>query len=237
MCLHRACINVDGMDSTRSTVVAQLVKTKMCISFSRGLCSSTTCRFAHSTDELREPPDLLKTAICRAFLRGKCVESGDCNFAHGEDELRVSPNVYKTQLCNFFARGHCKKGDRCRHAHGWKELRNQESEKSPTSSFFQAPPGLPPSDPSPSVANGDGTATTVAGDAEEGCKGQINAINSFAFVTTKFANEGEHVRRRGWLAVSRSFQRAKDVRVVSARSTPDIFDIPSYSGSLTTGAG
>lgn len=155
MCLHRACINVDGMDSTRSTVVAQLVKTKMCISFSRGLCSSTTCRFAHSTDELREPPDLLKTAICRAFLRGKCVESGDCNFAHGEDELRVSPNVYKTQLCNFFARGHCKKGDRCRHAHGWKELRNQESEKSPPSSFFQAPPGLPPSDPSPSVASLD----------------------------------------------------------------------------------
>lgn len=146
MCLYRACIDVDGMESARSTVVAQLVKTKMCISFSRGLCSSTTCRFAHSTDELREPPDLLKTAICRAYLRGKCVDSDNCNFAHGEEELRVSPNVYKTQLCNFFARGHCKKGDRCRHAHGRKELRNQESEKSPTSSFFQAPPGLP-SDP------------------------------------------------------------------------------------------
>eukprot|EP00435_Cladocopium_sp_Y103_P053299 s551_g17.t1 len=161
LCLHCARIDIDVMDSTRSTVVAQLVKTKMCISFSRGLCSSTTCRFAHSTDELRKPPDLQKTAICRAFLRGKCVEN--CKFAHGEDELRVSPNVYKTQLCNFFARGHCKKGDRCRHAHGWKELRNQESEKSPTStSFLQAPPGLPPvppvppSDPSdPSVASPD----------------------------------------------------------------------------------
>lgn len=41
--------------------------------------------------------------------------------------------------------------------------------------------------------------------------------------------------RRFAFSRSRSFQRAKDVRVVSARSTPDIFDIPSYSGSLTTG--
>mmetsp|Transcript_10643 Transcript_10643/g.13217 ORF Transcript_10643/g.13217 Transcript_10643/m.13217 type:complete len:224 (+) Transcript_10643:1-672(+) len=128
------------MDSTRPTVVAQLVKTKMCIQFSRGHCASAACRFAHSAEELRPAPDLLKTAMCRAFARGSCTAAA-CRFAHSDAELRVSPSVYKTQLCNFFARGHCKKGDRCRHAHGWKELRNQDSEKSPKG-LFQVPPGL-----------------------------------------------------------------------------------------------
>eukprot|EP00437_Effrenium_voratum_P041473 CAMPEP_0181464870 /NCGR_PEP_ID=MMETSP1110-20121109/35656_1 /TAXON_ID=174948 /ORGANISM="Symbiodinium sp., Strain CCMP421" /LENGTH=278 /DNA_ID=CAMNT_0023589619 /DNA_START=56 /DNA_END=892 /DNA_ORIENTATION=+ len=108
-------------------VVAQLNKTKMCIQFSKGLCRETSCRFAHSADELRQAPDLMKTAMCRAFARGLCLQE-DCKFAHSEEELRVSPSVYKTQLCNFFARGRCKKGDRCRHAHGWQELRNFQVE-------------------------------------------------------------------------------------------------------------
>ena len=50
------------------------------------------CRFAHSVEELRAPPDLTKTAMCRAFARGECQEK-DCKFAHGERELRVTESV------------------------------------------------------------------------------------------------------------------------------------------------
>jgi len=150
--------------SSNHIVVAQLNKTKMCIQFQRGSCRESSCRFAHSLDELRAPPDLAKTAICRAFSRGMCAEA-DCKFAHGEQELRVSPSVYKTQLCNFFARGHCKKGERCRHAHGRAELRefqvqdenriendvyvdpgvdSPETFKTPKKDSVRAPPGLQP---------------------------------------------------------------------------------------------
>eukprot|EP00438_Fugacium_kawagutii_P017825 Skav201714 [mRNA] locus=scaffold311:169038:169359:+ [translate_table: standard] len=37
---------------------AQLVKTKMCIQWSKGRCTASDCRFAHVLDELRAPPDL-----------------------------------------------------------------------------------------------------------------------------------------------------------------------------------
>ncbi|OLP86548.1 hypothetical protein AK812_SmicGene32310 [Symbiodinium microadriaticum] len=58
-------------------VVAQLSKTKLCS------CNDASCRFAHSARELRMPPDLTKTAICRAFVRGDCQDPA-CKFAHGE---------------------------------------------------------------------------------------------------------------------------------------------------------
>eukprot|EP00439_Symbiodinium_sp_Y106_P061307 s4314_g9.t1 len=94
-------------------VVAQLSKTKLCS------CNDASCRFAHSARELRMPPDLTKTAICRGFVRGDCQDPA-CKFAHGESD----------PLCNFYARGHCKKGHRCRHAHGAKELRSFHLEAS-----------------------------------------------------------------------------------------------------------
>eukprot|EP00438_Fugacium_kawagutii_P012184 Skav205400 [mRNA] locus=scaffold1642:342725:343537:+ [translate_table: standard] len=110
--------------------------------FARGSCNDAACRFSHSLNELRAPPDLTKTAMCRAFTRGECNDT-NCKFAHGESELRVTESVYKTQLCNFFMRGHCKKGNRCRHAHGSKELRSFR----PEATKIQKPTELKPLSP------------------------------------------------------------------------------------------
>ncbi|CAE7028638.1 APUM5 [Symbiodinium sp. CCMP2456] len=106
-----------------SAVVLQLAKTKMCSFYEKGKCSSETCRYAHSLEELRCPPNLQKTKLCKSFLQGKCVHGENCSFAHGDSDLRVTSGIYKTQMCNFYERGHCKKGDRCNHAHGDADLR------------------------------------------------------------------------------------------------------------------
>jgi len=100
----------------------------MCAFFERGKCSSDTCKYAHSADELKQAPNLQKTKLCKAFLQGKCKEAENCVFAHGEADLRVTQGIYKTQMCNFFQRGHCKKGDRCNHAHGDIDKRPTASE-------------------------------------------------------------------------------------------------------------
>lgn len=110
--------------------------------FTRGACNDARCSFAHCETELREQPDLAKTAICRAFSRGECKDT-NCKYAHGDEELRVSPSVYKTQLCRFHARGSCKKADRCRHAHGRHELRSFQAAAPPAPTAVPAtPPGL-----------------------------------------------------------------------------------------------
>lgn len=105
-----------------NAVTMQLTKTKMCAFFERGKCASSNCRYAHSEQELRLPPNLQKTKLCRAFLAGGCSNE-NCFYAHGESDLRVTEGIYKTQMCNFFERGYCKKGDRCNHAHGSVDLR------------------------------------------------------------------------------------------------------------------
>jgi len=105
-----------------NAVTMQLTKTKLCAFFERGKCASSNCRYAHSEQELRLPPNLQKTKLCRAFLGGSC-NNENCYFAHGETDLRVTEGIYKTQICNFFERGYCKKGDRCNHAHGNVDLR------------------------------------------------------------------------------------------------------------------
>merc|ERR1719382_2176110 len=87
-----------------NAVVLQLTKTKMCAFFERGKCASGNCKYAHSTDELRSPPNLQKTKLCRAFLQGACTSGENCPYAHGEDDLRVTAGIYKTQMCNFFER-------------------------------------------------------------------------------------------------------------------------------------
>jgi len=105
-----------------NAVLLQLTKTKMCAFFQRGRCASKDCRYAHSEDELRPPPNLHKTKMCRAFMQGNCTDE-NCVFAHGDGDLRVTQGIYKTQMCNFFERGYCKKGERCNHAHGSIDLR------------------------------------------------------------------------------------------------------------------
>ncbi|CAE6918489.1 Zc3h6 [Symbiodinium sp. CCMP2592] len=95
----------------------------VCSFYEKGKCSSETCRYAHSLEELRCPPNLQKTKLCKSFLQGKCAHGENCSFAHGDSDLRVTSGIYKTQMCNFYERGHCKKGDRCNHAHGDADLR------------------------------------------------------------------------------------------------------------------
>jgi len=113
-----------------TAVLLQLTKTKMCAFFERGKCASSTCRYAHTVDELRRPPNLQKTKLCRAFLQSVCRAGENCGFAHGENDLRVTEGIYKTQMCNFYERGYCKKGDRCNHAHGVVDLRPPASQVS-----------------------------------------------------------------------------------------------------------
>lgn len=97
--------------------------TKMCIAFlRRGECKAgTSCRFAHSSDDLRPPPDLTKTRLCHRFIRGQC--RGSCRFAHGLEELRSTGQFYKTAPCRWWDRGRCRAGGACRFAHGHEELR------------------------------------------------------------------------------------------------------------------
>ena len=90
----------------------------------QGVCRDD-CSFAHSQDQLRIMPDLQKTTLCAAWLRGECA-AGHCRFAHGVSELRGTAAVYKTQLCHWYNTGKCTRGAGCRHAHGESELRPVE---------------------------------------------------------------------------------------------------------------
>ncbi|CAJ1371179.1 unnamed protein product [Effrenium voratum] len=115
--------------SNENAVTARLLKTKMCYFFERGKCASSTCRYAHSSSELRKPPNLQKTKLCKAFAEGRCTKGDNCVFAHGEVQLRVTDGIYKTQMCHFFERGRCLKGERCNHAHGPDDLRQPKQAK------------------------------------------------------------------------------------------------------------
>ena len=98
----------------------------MCVHFQRARVCRDDCSFAHSEDNLRAPPDLQKTMLCAAWLRGDCA-AAHCRFAHGVSELRGTAAVCKTQLCWWYTcGGTCTRGAGCRHAHGESELRPAE---------------------------------------------------------------------------------------------------------------
>jgi hypothetical protein len=124
-----------------SAVQARFRKTRMCTMFAQGNCNlGTSCRFAHSRDELSSAPDLKKTKLCFDFFRKQCNKV-DCNFAHGYHELRHMDGVYKTELCHGFAQGKCRFGTSCRFAHGEGELvvPNQQKQQLATAT---PPPGV-----------------------------------------------------------------------------------------------
>merc|ERR1719221_2279657 len=88
--------NEDG-GSQRSVLSSQMQKTKLCDFHKEGRCKyGTGCAFAHSSEELKDMPDLRKTRICRAFTQGNC-SNFDCKFAHGAEELRMSELSYREQ--------------------------------------------------------------------------------------------------------------------------------------------
>lgn len=106
----------------------RIVKTKICAHNLRGrCCRGARCSFAHSIDELREPPDLYKTRLCVNYkTNGVCIKGAECRFAHGEAQLRWTPEFYRTSLCpHYGANAVCTAGKRCRWAHGTAELRDK----------------------------------------------------------------------------------------------------------------
>mmetsp|Transcript_21549 Transcript_21549/g.67282 ORF Transcript_21549/g.67282 Transcript_21549/m.67282 type:complete len:364 (+) Transcript_21549:3-1094(+) len=69
-----------------------LMKTQVCRYFgSRGhRCRrGDACPYAHGDADLRQAPDLTKTALCLAFMGGACPYSAEeCKFAHGVADKR-----------------------------------------------------------------------------------------------------------------------------------------------------
>ena len=105
-------------------------KTRMCVYFLRGRClHGDDCKYAHSPTEVRAHPDLRKTTLCEAHLRGGCKLSvSECKYAHGLRDLRATQEIFKTSLCRFWLNGKCNMGRGCRHAHGEHELRTEGGE-------------------------------------------------------------------------------------------------------------
>lgn len=105
---------------------AHLSKTKFCSYFHKGKCNyGDQCAFAHFASELQSTPNLHKTRLCEAFLKGGCQKT-DCKFAHGKQELAQAELFHKTTMCSWHEKGKCRYGDRCRFAHGVDELRPPE---------------------------------------------------------------------------------------------------------------
>mmetsp|Transcript_3317 Transcript_3317/g.7349 ORF Transcript_3317/g.7349 Transcript_3317/m.7349 type:complete len:276 (+) Transcript_3317:173-1000(+) len=77
-------------------------KTTMCRAHARGRCRyGLDCIFAHSPEELRRMPDLTKTKLCQAWLKGACpLEDSQCRFAHGSTDKRKAE---LGELCSLTA--------------------------------------------------------------------------------------------------------------------------------------
>lgn len=104
---------------------SRFYKTRRCLFHQRGACAKgDKCTYAHSDDELKPTPDLIKTRLCQDWLNNICA-SKSCKFAHGRHELRYTHDFYKTKICHFWHQGGCTKGSLCRHAHGQQEMRPQ----------------------------------------------------------------------------------------------------------------
>jgi len=74
--------------------------------------------------ETQLPPVLpvFKTALCKFFEQGSCMNGDSCTYAHGVEELQP---LYKAKLCNFFLQGICTRGANCTFAHGIEELQGE----------------------------------------------------------------------------------------------------------------
>jgi len=80
-----------GGDKPRAVDQRQSIlhRTKICSFWLRGRCRRHPCSFAHGHKELRQAPDLTKTAMCSALLSEGCCPNMGCTFAHSIAELRV----------------------------------------------------------------------------------------------------------------------------------------------------
>eukprot|EP01056_Protomagalhaensia_sp_Gyna25_P005910 Protomagalhaensia_sp_Gyna_25__5909@NODE_89_length_5350_cov_55_762003_g69_i0_p2_GENE_NODE_89_length_5350_cov_55_762003_g69_i0NODE_89_length_5350_cov_55_762003_g69_i0_p2_ORF_typecomplete_len330_score24_15zfCCCH/PF00642_24/4_5e08zfCCCH/PF00642_24/0_012zfCCCH/PF00642_24/7_4e05zfCCCH_3/PF15663_5/2_9e11zfCCCH_3/PF15663_5/0_012Torus/PF16131_5/3_2e05Torus/PF16131_5/1_4e02Torus/PF16131_5/0_32zf_CCCH_4/PF18345_1/0_0002zf_CCCH_4/PF18345_1/11zf_CCCH_4/PF18345_1/1_4e02zf_CCCH_4/PF18345_1/12zfCCCH_4/PF18044_1 len=120
---HHGDSSTGGESGDEQSCNGRFYKTRLCLFFQKGACiKGTSCSYAHSEQELRPAPDLIKTRLCQDWINGSCT-SRSCKFAHGRHELRFTHDYYKTKICHFWQQSGCTKGALCRHAHGAEELR------------------------------------------------------------------------------------------------------------------
>eukprot|EP00930_Biecheleria_cincta_P040616 TRINITY_DN27821_c0_g1_i2.p1 TRINITY_DN27821_c0_g1~~TRINITY_DN27821_c0_g1_i2.p1 ORF type:complete len:455 (+),score=81.90 TRINITY_DN27821_c0_g1_i2:64-1428(+) len=73
-----------------STRQSSFIATELCKFFQMNSCTrGKKCNFAHTSDDLKEKPDLYRTKLCADFMMsGACRNAEMCRFAHGKGELR-----------------------------------------------------------------------------------------------------------------------------------------------------
>lgn len=113
-----------GGSSPNATERGLFYKIKLCPWYREKRCNyGEKCCFAHSQDELRPAPNLVRMRMCPSLVkRGTCPNRTECNYAHDIQELQKTP-LYKTELCRHHRDGQCAAGEFCRYAHGSNELR------------------------------------------------------------------------------------------------------------------
>lgn len=107
--------------ASRQHFRSKLRKTQWCRYLQRGCLRGDQCDFAHTLEELKSPPDLSKTAICKLWALGFCPKpQTECPFAHGPNDLRP---VRKWTMFQRFAHGRCSRSEDCCYAHWADECR------------------------------------------------------------------------------------------------------------------
>lgn len=162
-------VNNNRSREVRVLSVEQFHKTKMCPHMNKpeGCIRSvrSQCPYAHTEAELKDPPNLLKTAMCKLHLKNSCKKSSDeCPYAHDFDELRHTEGFYKTFVCKFWQKGHCKAGDMCRYAHGVQEIRKSSQQSTYDQKHDRSV--LKVSSTFKAIENMEGPRQTVANDKE-----------------------------------------------------------------------
>eukprot|EP00929_Paragymnodinium_shiwhaense_P087596 TRINITY_DN47735_c0_g1_i1.p1 TRINITY_DN47735_c0_g1~~TRINITY_DN47735_c0_g1_i1.p1 ORF type:complete len:289 (+),score=39.27 TRINITY_DN47735_c0_g1_i1:181-1047(+) len=90
----------DAMDKpkqgkARKRLVSACARTRMCKYYLEGICKQgDNCSFAHSSDELRDQPNMQQTRLCKYWMvTGTCASGASCSYAHGANNLRPSTHI------------------------------------------------------------------------------------------------------------------------------------------------
>eukprot|EP00438_Fugacium_kawagutii_P009125 Skav231781 [mRNA] locus=scaffold3283:172552:172998:+ [translate_table: standard] len=77
--------------------------TKVCKHWRANGCQKgSDCQFAHSSQELGEPPLVLAAKLCSAF-KHQCGKGSPCSLVHGRDELRAKIKVPTAYLSDVLS--------------------------------------------------------------------------------------------------------------------------------------
>eukprot|EP00922_Rhytidocystis_sp_ex-Travisia-forbesii_P037115 GHVS01055325.1.p1 GENE.GHVS01055325.1~~GHVS01055325.1.p1 ORF type:complete len:844 (+),score=215.20 GHVS01055325.1:458-2989(+) len=162
---RRGSVRCDGVQQFHKTRMCPFIRTG-CFRFRRSCCP-----YAHSDQELRSSPNLLKTAMCRLHAMNRCTKDADkCFFAHSIDQLRSTHDFYKSKMCKFWLKGVCRAESVCRYAHGQKEVL----------SVLAHPPSLTSDSttqhPPASSCSADSSCCLPVDDLERGCVERLDQV-------------------------------------------------------------